>query len=287
VAAATAAAFALAPMARAAASEEPVQAEFLADASAVAAGQPFKVGVLFRIAPEWHIYWKYPGDAGLPTAVALELPRGFVAGELEWPLPQPFVQPGDLTGYGYTGSVMLMAEVTPPKDLPAGTGFAIRAKAQWLSCGNICRPGHAELSATLAAAPQPAPANEALFREWAARLPRTEKEWTAAGLLRAVVAGASPPPRANASGGRAGWRISIVLTWAGQPARVEFFPAPTEALLTDKPSVSTSGSRTEIAMTARASGVGAADRLECLVVFTLPDGQRGGFPLTVQLPGLA
>jgi hypothetical protein len=273
-------------MARAAAGEEPVQAEFLADASAVAAGQPFKVGVLFRIAPEWHIYWKYPGDAGLPTAVTLELPKGFVAGELEWPLPQSFVQPGDLAGYGYTGSVMLMAEVTPPTDLPAGTEFAIRAKAQWLSCGNICRPGHAELSAKLAAAPQPAPANEALFREWAARLPRTEKEWAAAGRLGGVAANAEAlPSRANASGGRAGWRISIALTWAAQPATVELFPAPAEALLTDRPSVNTSGTRTEIVMTARSSGVGAADRLECLVVFTLPDGERGGFPVTVRLLG--
>ena len=194
---AAAAGFALAPAARAAAGEGPVQAELLADASAVAAGQPFKVGVLFRIAPEWHIYWKYPGDAGLATAVRLELPKGFVAGELQWPLPQSFVQPGDIAGYGYTGSVMLTAEVTPPRELPAGKEFAIRAKVSWLSCRDICRPGRAELNAKLAVAAQRAPANEALFREWAARLPRTEKELLAAGRLRSVAATAEtlPPGR--------------------------------------------------------------------------------------------
>ena len=105
------------------------------------AGAPFKVGVLFRIAPEWHIYWKYPGDAGLATEVKFELPKGFVAGELRWPLPQSFLQPGDVTGYGYSDEVMLTAEVTPPKDLPVGEEFAIRAKASWLSCRDICRPG--------------------------------------------------------------------------------------------------------------------------------------------------
>ena len=275
---AAAAGLVLAPTARAAAGEEPVQAELFADASAVAAGQPFKVGVLFRIAPEWHIYWKYPGDAGLATAVTLELPKGFAAGELQWPLPQSFPQPGDVAGYGYTGNVMLTAEVTPPKDLPAGREFAIRAKARWLSCRDICRTGSAELNAKLAVAAQRAPANEALFRGWTARLPRTEKEWTATGRLRSVAATAeTPPPSADT-------KIAIAITWETQPAKVEFFPAPTEAVLTDKPSVNTSENRTEIVMTARRSGVGAADHLESLVVFTLPDGERGGFPVSLQMP---
>jgi DsbC/DsbD-like thiol-disulfide interchange protein len=269
----------LAPTARAAAGKEPVQAELLADVSAVAAGQPFKVGVLFRIAPEWHIYWKYPGDAGLPTAVTLELPKGFVAAELQWPLPQSFIQPGAVAGYGYTESVMLMAEVSPPRDLPAGTEFMIRAKAEWLSCGNVCRPGRAELNAKLAAVlRQPVPANDALFRQWAARMPRTEKEWTAAGRLRSLTTTVETLPSS------AGTKFAIAIAWERQPAKVEFFPAPPEALLTDKPSVNTSGNRTEIVMTARRSGVGAADQLDSLVVFTLPNGERGGFPVTLQLP---
>jgi thiol:disulfide interchange protein DsbD len=273
-----AAGFVPAPAARAAAGAEPVQAAFFADASAVAAGQPFKVGVLFRIAPEWHIYWKYPGDAGLATEVKFELPKGFVAGELQWPLPQSFIQPGDVAGYGYTGEVMLTAEVTPPKDLPVGEEFAIRAKASWLGCRDICRPGRAELNATLTVAARRAPADEALFRQWVPRLPRTEEAWTAAGYLHSVTASAGPLPSS------AGMKIAIEIAWGTKPAKVEFFPAPTEAVLTDKPSVSTSEGRTAIVMTARRSGAGAADRLECLVVFTLPDGERGGFPVEFRIP---
>ena len=275
-----AASFLLAPTARGAAtaSEEPVRAELLADASAVAAGQPFKVGVLFRIAPEWHIYWKYPGDAGLPTAVTFEWPEGFAAGELQWPLPQSFTQPGGLAGYGYTGSVMLTAEVTPPKDLPVGKEFAIRAKVSWLGCRDICRPGRAELNAKLAVAARRAPANEALFQDWAARLPQTRKELIAAGRLRTVTAKAEKAPSSP------DMKIAILIAWETKPAKVEFFPAPTEAVLTDKPSVKTSEKRTEIVMTARRTGVGTADRLECLVVFTLPDGERAGFPIRLKLP---
>jgi DsbC/DsbD-like thiol-disulfide interchange protein len=264
-------------MARAA-DEEPVQAELLADASAVAAGQPFKVGVRFRIAPEWHIYWKYPGDAGLATAVTFELPKGFAAGELQWPLPQSFVQPGDIAGYGYTGGVMLTTEITPPKDLPAGEEFAIRAKVSWLSCRNVCRPGPAELNAKLAVAAERAPANDAVFREWVARLPQTREELIHAGRLSKVADTAETLPTS------ADTKIAILITWGTKPAKVEFFPAPTEAVLTDKPSVNTSDKRTEIVMTARRSGVGAADRLECLVAFTLPDGEREGFPVRLKLP---
>jgi thiol:disulfide interchange protein DsbD len=255
-----------------------VQVELLADASAVAAGQPFEVGVLFHIAPEWHIYWKYPGDAGLATAVTLELPEGFVAGELQWPLPQSFIQPGDIAGYGYTGSVMLTAEVTPPKDLPAGKEFAIRAKISWLSCRNICRPGRAELTAKLAVAAARASANGPLFQAWAARLPQTREALISAGRLRSVNATAETLPTS------ADIKISILITWEIAPAKVEFFPAPTDALLTDKPVVNTSDKQAAIAMTARRSGVGTADRLECLVVFTLPGGERDGFPVGIQMP---
>jgi DsbC/DsbD-like thiol-disulfide interchange protein len=270
--------FVLAPGARAAGGEEPVQAALFTDASAVAPGQSFRVGVLFRIAPEWHIYWKYPGDAGLATTVKFELPKGFVAGELQWPLPQSFVQPGDVAGYGYTGEVMLTAQVTPPEGLPAGRQFAIRARVSWLSCRDICRPGRAELNARLAVAAQRVPANEALFQDWTLRLPRTERECTQAGRLHSVAAAGRKLPWS------ADTKIEIAIAWDTKPVKVEFFPAPTKALLTDKPSVNTLGDQTAIVMTARRSGVGAADSLECLVVFTLPGGERDGFPVEIQIP---
>ena len=48
--------------------------------------------------------------------------------------------------------------------------------------------------------------------------------------------------------------------------------------------MNTSEERTAIVMTVRRSGVGVTDRLEGLVVFTLPGGERGGFPIGIQLP---
>jgi hypothetical protein len=142
----------------------------------------------------------------------------------------------------------------------------------------MCRPGRAELNAQLAVAAERAPANEALFRDWSTRLPQTRKALTEAGQLRSVDATAEAlPPGSDV-------KITILIAWETVPVKIEFFPAPTDALLTDKPSVNTSDKQTAIVMTARRSGAGAADRLECLVAFTLPNGERGGFPVTLQMP---
>src|SRR5271168_3908009 len=85
-----------------------VQAELLANVSEIQPGKPFWLGVHFVIDPSWHIYWKNPGDAGLPTRVKLTLPDGFTAGPLQFPTPSRFEQPGGIVIYGYENSVTLL-----------------------------------------------------------------------------------------------------------------------------------------------------------------------------------
>src|SRR5438067_6037154 len=81
--------------------KELVTATLLADVDSVKAGKPFTLGVLLKIKPGWHVYWKNPGDSGLPTRVTWKLPEGFTADELRFPIPTRFDQPGDIIGYGY------------------------------------------------------------------------------------------------------------------------------------------------------------------------------------------
>src|SRR5947208_201936 len=56
---------------------ELVKASLLADQSAIRPGQTFRIGVRYQMAPGWHIYWRYPGDAGIPTKIDWKLPPGF------------------------------------------------------------------------------------------------------------------------------------------------------------------------------------------------------------------
>ncbi len=145
-------------------------ASLVADVSAVQAGQPFRLGVLINIEKGWHIYWKHPGEAGLATEVKFSLPKGFTAGPLRWPHPATFKQAGDVIGYGYADSVLLIAEVTPPKELAADARPAFAADASWLACRDRCVMGKAAPVLELPAAAEARPAHRELFDEWRAKL---------------------------------------------------------------------------------------------------------------------
>ena len=62
---------------------ERVRAELLAHApQGIQPGQPLWVGLRIAHQPEWHTYWKNPGDSGLPTTLSWSLPAGITAGEI-------------------------------------------------------------------------------------------------------------------------------------------------------------------------------------------------------------
>jgi DsbC/DsbD-like thiol-disulfide interchange protein len=153
----------------------PAKAQLLADVASIAPGKPFTVGVRLTMQPGWHTYWTNPGESGQPIAVKWNLPAGYTAGELRFPVPVRFVQPGDLYGYGYEGEVMLLATVTPPAEgASSGGAVELSANVSWLVCKDICIPGKATVSLSLpmaTATQAAAPANEALFKTWQDRVP--------------------------------------------------------------------------------------------------------------------
>ena len=73
-----------------------VRAQLLADTTAIVPGQPFQAGLLLEMADGWHTYWEYSGDSGLPTTIDWELPEGFSAGPIQWPVPEAKLEPGDI-----------------------------------------------------------------------------------------------------------------------------------------------------------------------------------------------
>ena len=150
-----------------------VNASLVGETSAVTPGKPFTVGILLKINPGWHIYWQAAGEIGVPPHVKWELPAGFKAGALQWPLPTSHLD-GDFLNYVYEGEVMLLAEIEPPATLSGGD-VVLKAKADWQVCNvGTCTQGAANLSLKLSAAQPGAAANADLFAKWRARLPRTD-----------------------------------------------------------------------------------------------------------------
>ena len=199
-----------------------VKAELLADTSAIVPGKAFTVGLLLRMAPGWHTYWKFSGDAGLPTELKWKLPQGWKIGEIQWSIPLKTIDPGDIETYGYENEVLLMQEITPPSKIDESS-VKLSAEANWLVCEKICIPGGETLQLELPISTTSQPANTELFARYRRLLPQNwpgadaaTTEWSRAGSdLRLKVA-------------------SVAL--ANYPA-VDFFPLPEQGTVVGHPTV--------------------------------------------------
>src|SRR4051812_3739680 len=70
--------------------EDPVKARLVAETGSIAPGETVLVALHLEMRPGWHVYWRNPGDSGLPTEIAWTLPLGFTSGEIAWPTPERF-----------------------------------------------------------------------------------------------------------------------------------------------------------------------------------------------------
>jgi thiol:disulfide interchange protein/DsbC/DsbD-like thiol-disulfide interchange protein len=199
-----------------------VKAELVADTSAVVPGKPFTLGLLLHMAPHWHTYWKYSGDAGLPTEIHWHLPPGWKIGEIQWPIPLKTTDPGDIQTYGYQDEVMLMQEITPPKTVDT-SAVTLSADASWLVCEKICIPGGATLRIDLPTATTSEPANAALFAHYRRLLPQ---DWPAGSA-------------AKASWSRTGSELHLHLARASLSNRpsVDFYPLPPDRAVIGHPEI--------------------------------------------------
>jgi thiol:disulfide interchange protein DsbD len=105
------------------------QVTLVAQARAPEAGK-IELGLQFRLAPGWHIYWSNPGDAGFAPAVAAAAP--VTTGPLGFPPPALLMQ-GPIADYVLSGNVLLPFAAT-------NVGNAVSVRARWLVCSDICVP---------------------------------------------------------------------------------------------------------------------------------------------------
>jgi len=158
---------------------EPVSASLVPEVMSFEPGKPFWVALSFNVEPDWHIYWRNPGDTGLPTAVDWELPSGWKAGELQWPYPEAF-EFGGLINLGYELEVVLLVRLTPPPGLKDGDVASLRAKVEWLACKESCVPGGAKLMLNIPAASggvRMSSEHRTLFEHARSRLPISSPDW--------------------------------------------------------------------------------------------------------------
>ena len=188
---------------------EHVEADLIAADTTAVAGQPTTVGLRLRMTPQWHTYWKNPGDSGLPTRIQWTLPAGWKAGDIQWPYPHR-LPIGPLMNYGYEDEVVLLVDLVPAPDAKPGS-YPVHARAEWLVCKDICIPekGELELPVVVAAgAPQPNGRVQASIERARNGLPVAAEGWRFESAMTSqdLVVRLTPPAGASA------------------PAQVAFYP---------------------------------------------------------------
>jgi suppressor for copper-sensitivity B len=134
-----------------------------------------RLGVHFKLAPGWHVYWKNSGDAGFPPVVDFAKTAGLAKAELLWPAPQRFELRGGLVAFGYETEVVypVRATLAPAAGKTSGDRLRLSADLDYLVCEVDCVPYRYTLTADqpLGAAPVPDPATAPLVDAWWSRLP--------------------------------------------------------------------------------------------------------------------
>ncbi len=63
-------------------------------------------GLQIRLAPDWHAYWRSPGEAGFPPSIDWSGSVNVATATIAWPAPKRFSLYG-LQTYGYEDEVVL------------------------------------------------------------------------------------------------------------------------------------------------------------------------------------
>jgi suppressor for copper-sensitivity B len=125
------------------------------------------LGLQFKLAEGWKIYWRSPGDAGFPPDLEIKTAENLRHLVWQWPVPQRFSLFG-LESYGYHDEVVfpITAHLSEP-----GEPLTIDAVVHALVCSEICVPLDAALSFTLPAGPAGPTAFTQLVSRYRSRVP--------------------------------------------------------------------------------------------------------------------
>jgi len=105
------------------------------------------LGVLINLQDDWHIYWRNPGDSGLPTDIEIILPNGITVSEIKFPIPKIFASE-EIVNYGYGHQVLFLFDVNVPENYSLEE-INISAKINSLICKEMCKAFDTTVTITL------------------------------------------------------------------------------------------------------------------------------------------
>ncbi len=139
----------------------------VAAAEGVGKGSQVRLGIEFRMAKGWKIYWRSPGDAGFPPRFDWSASDNLAEALVRWPRPERFSAVGFET-VGYSDEVILPVEALLARP---GEAAELRARVEYLSCEEICVPLDADVALGLPAGPATPSEHAHRIARFAARVP--------------------------------------------------------------------------------------------------------------------
>jgi DsbC/DsbD-like thiol-disulfide interchange protein len=121
-----------------------VDFRFIHEYDAFGAGTIQVAGLHIKIEEGWHVYWKNPGDSGMPVRLKWQDSGHLQFGDIEWPYPATFRE-GHLVTYGYKEEAVLFVPFFIDEDAAPGT-YSSEVRLEFLVCKEICLPGFETLT---------------------------------------------------------------------------------------------------------------------------------------------
>jgi len=144
------------------------EARLISAVTAAGAAGPIPLGLEFKLAKDWKLYWRTPGDAGYPPRIDWSGSENLAKAEFSWPAPQRYTIFG-LTTFVYQDAVVLPLAVTPATP---GAPVMLRAKLEYLLCDKICIPYEGTLALDLPAGAAAPTEHAKSVAAYAAKVPR-------------------------------------------------------------------------------------------------------------------
>lgn len=223
------------------------------------------VGLYIKLAPDWHLYWINPGDAGLAPEITWNLPQGYNAGPLRFPAPEKIVS-GGIVAYGFKTEVLIVCRIRPVDKRISTVPSSIACRLDWMACRESCVTGQEAVKISpKAQAPADRKRSQEILSRFVARFPKPSDAARISGRSARLV--------------QSGNRLQLELLLSGRDAdRVsDFYPYPLENFVIAHSRISASGGKVTIPL----EPSGPSARLDGIAGLLIIDGEAYEFSIPV------
>ena len=123
--------------------DEMVEINLLTQLEGINENGIFYLGIEFILEKDWKIYWKSPGDSGMPPVLDLSLSTNIQKYEIKWPVPERIKESNKIITNVYLNKIILplfivVDDINNPIELKGNLSFQV--------CKTICIPLEANIN---------------------------------------------------------------------------------------------------------------------------------------------